>query len=118
MTTRMKSLATLSSIRQTSWLGNKPHFSRLRSPTLKRKIGMNYFKVKLQKHKLKQRLYEDSVSWFKVSKELEMKKKKVYEGGVELFQAYAILHSGSKANKDWLNVDVTDKRNLLYRLLF
>ncbi|RXH91891.1 hypothetical protein DVH24_020914 [Malus domestica] len=38
------------------------------------------FKVRLLKHKLKQCLYEDSVSWFKVSEELEMKKKKAYKG--------------------------------------
>ncbi|RXH70675.1 hypothetical protein DVH24_013421 [Malus domestica] len=56
---------------------------------------------------------------FKVSKELKMKKnKKAYEEGVKLFWAYANLHSGAKANKDGLDVDVTDKRNLIRRRLF
>ncbi|TQD90983.1 hypothetical protein C1H46_023421 [Malus baccata] len=68
----------------------------------------NRFKVRLLKHCL----YEDNVSQFKVSKELEMK------GEVELFWAYANLHSGAKANKDWLDVDVTEKRIFIPRRLF
>ncbi|KAB2625765.1 S ribonuclease [Pyrus ussuriensis x Pyrus communis] len=63
--------------------------------------------------------YEDSVSRFKVFKEFEMKKKKkAYKGEVKLFQAYANLHSYAKANKDWLDVNVTNKRSLLLRRLF
>ncbi|KAB2617389.1 S ribonuclease [Pyrus ussuriensis x Pyrus communis] len=75
-------------------------------------------KVRRLKHKLKQYSYEDSVSRFKVSKELEIKKKKAYEGEVELLRVYANLHNGAKANKDWLDVDMTNKPSLLRRHFF
>ncbi|KAB2606296.1 S ribonuclease [Pyrus ussuriensis x Pyrus communis] len=55
----------------------------------------------------KQCSYEDNVSRFKVSEDLEMKKK-----------VYTNLHSGTKANKNWFDVSVTDKRRLFYRSLF